>query len=496
MIVGRPKNGEDKDSPFRNFGRADVSPDALLERAAGKAPPHDLDAEAAVLSACLMAFGAILDAISFLRPEHFYSEAHRRIFEACLELQRAGQPVDVVTVGTWLKNHERIAQVGGMQYLTEVLNAAPAFAEKHLVSYAHTIREKFLVRRLIAECQKISAVGYIDYGDTATYLSRAEATISEIAGDAVQRGAVSLGETLTEVWQDVTHRATHHIPPGIKTGFDELDDRTLGVHGGEVTLVGARPGMGKTAFGLCLTMNIACSPPPLLEDDGQQGIASAVAFYSAEMRRSRLGMRILASEAKVQLQRLRRAALSSEDWTKLSETAARLASAEVHIDDTPGIHVLELTARTRRLKAELLRRPVGRKRRLRAVIVDYIQLLKGRFPGQGMTRNEEIGFIMKELVSLAKEEELAVIALAQLSRETDRRGAGAHRPQIADLRESGDLEQDAANIWFLYRPEYYGEKVPDDQHGLTEIIVAKQREGPTGTATARYFPQIVRFDNA
>ncbi len=465
----------------------------------GRVPPHDLDAEAAVLSAIMLDTSAIDKVLEFLKPEHFYSEAHRRIFEAAIELRVVGQPVDVVQIGTWLKNRDRIAQIGGMSYLTELLNAAPAVA--NVAAYGRTIHEKFRVRQLIATCQRVSAQGYLDYGEAQQYIDGAEQDIYEIARTPESSSVEKLLDVMKKSFKALTEAMQRGDRiTGTPTGFDRYDRITAGLHPGDLSIVAARPGMGKTSFVLNVAANVASPKGRETTGKGEEGRwdepGVGVAVFSLEMPREQIANRMLCSEARVDVGKLRQGHLSPQDWSKLTQAASYLGSLPIWIDDTPSLSILELRAKVRRLQAEFDRPdPNGGsrgKKRIGLVVVDYLQLMKGREGAQ--SREQEISEISRGLKGLAKELYLPVIALSQLNRAVETRSEKSKRPQLSDLRESGAIEQDADNIVFIYRDEYYNRESTTEPN-VAELIIAKQRNGPTGTAKVRFDNAYTRFDN-
>ncbi len=461
----------------------------------GRVPPHDLDAEAAVLSAVMIDNLALDKVLEFLKPEHFYSEAHRRIYEACLELKSQGQPVDIVQVGTWLKNRERIAQVGGMSYLTEVLNAAPAVA--NVAAYGKTIHEKSRVRQLIAVCQRVSAQGYIDYGDAQAFIDGAEQSVYQLARTSESSSVEPLLHVMKKSFKQLTEAMQRGDRiTGVATGFDRYDRLTAGLHDGDLTIVAARPGMGKTSFVLNLAVNVARPKPREAVADGQRwdepGTGAVV--FSLEMPREQIANRMVCCEGKVDVGKVRQGFLGQQDWSRLTQAASYLGGLPIWIDDSPSLGILELRAKVRRLQAEYDRTDdQGRKvKRIGLVVVDYLQLMKGR---DGVnSREQEISEISRGLKQLAKELRVPVIALSQLNRAVETRSEKSKRPQLSDLRESGAIEQDADNICFIYRDDYYNKETSEERN-IAELIIAKQRNGPTGTVKVRFDNQYTRFDN-
>ncbi|HLK35134.1 MAG TPA: replicative DNA helicase [Polyangiaceae bacterium] len=461
-----------------------------------RVPPHDLDAEAAVLSSVMVDPLAFDKVSELLRPEHFYSEAHRRIFEACVELSSAGQPVDVVQVATWLRDRERLPQVGGMAYLTEVLNAAPAVA--NVGAYARTIHEKWRVRQLILTCQRVTAQGYAGYGEAQVFIDSAEQAVYDIARTRETSSVQTLREAMQETFRRIT-KATERGAriTGIATGFDRYDRITSGLHDGELTIVAARPGMGKTSFVLNLAANVAS--PQQLEgshdpNERWEEPGHGVVFFSLEMPSEQIANRLLCAEARVDVSRVRTGMLTPSDWSKLTQAAAHLATLNIWVDDSAALSVLDVRSKVRRLQAEFDRVDAAtgdRKQRIGVIVVDYLQLMRGREYTQ--SREQEISEISRGLKQLAKELALPVIALSQLNRAVETRGEKSKRPQLSDLRESGAIEQDADNICFIYRDDYYNKESADQN--VAELIVAKQRNGPTDTVRVRFDKQYTRFDN-
>ncbi|MBX3129429.1 MAG: replicative DNA helicase [Polyangiaceae bacterium] len=469
-----------------------------LQPVAGRVPPHDLFAEAAVLSAMLLSAEAFDRVQEVLAPEHFYADRHRRIFEAVLELNQLNQPVDLVTVAGWLRDRERLAQVGGTAYLAELADATPAVA--HVEQHAKVIREKWRVRQLIAACQRFAAEGYADYGEAQAFIDAAEQAVFDIARVPEGSSVVPVREAIHAAFKSLTDAAHRGgSVTGTPSGFIELDKRCAGLHPGDLYIVAGRPGMGKTAFVLNMAVNVA--QPRATDVDPDEPYAEAVAeepgdgvaFFSLEMPREQLAGRMLACEARVDVSRFRSADLRREDWERLTGAAARLGRLPIYLDDTPALTLLDLRAKVRRLKAEFERQreggPVARK--LGLVVVDYLQLMQGRRDAQ--SREQEISELSRGLKQLAKEMSVPVLALSQLNRSVETRTTKDKRPQLSDLRESGAIEQDADAIFFIYRDEYYFKD--STEKGIAEIIIAKQRNGPTGAIKVKFTGAFTRFDN-
>ena len=461
----------------------------------GRVPPNDLEAEAAVLSAVMLDPSA-LDKIVDLKPEHFYSEAHRRVFEACLELRSSGTPVDVLQVGSWLKDRQRLAQVGGTQYLAQILDAAPVVA--NVAAYGRIIHEKYRIRQLILACQRVTATGYGDYGEPQAFIDGAEQAIYNIARTSTRTTTERLLDVMKKSFQRLNDAvARGDRITGVPTGFDRYDRMTAGLHEGDLTIVAARPGMGKTSFVLNLAANVASPKGREVAGDPSQRWEDAgvgVVVFSLEMPREQLANRMVCSEARVDVSKMRTGYLSPQDWSKLTQGASFLGSLPIWIDDSPGLSLIELRAKVRRLQSEFdLRDESGRKtRKLGLVVIDYLQLMKGR--DGAASREQEISEISRGLKGLAKELEVPVIALSQLNRAVETRSEKSKRPQISDLRESGAIEQDADNIVFIYRDDYYNREESTEPN-IAELIIAKQRNGPTGTCKVRFDKQWTRFDN-
>jgi replicative DNA helicase len=452
-----------------------------LADVAGRVPPHDLDAEAVVLSAVLAhdGFDRVVD---ILKPEHFYSDANGRIFEAAIELSSRGQPVDIVQVAGWLRDRETIAKCGGVVYLGQLAHETPVVA--HVDTYARRIRTKWRVRQLIATCQKVAAEGYGDVGDEQEFIDGAEQSVYEIARDTDTKSTQStISAALKGAFEAIAAAAERGDRiTGYSTGYEKLDAKTAGLHPGDLTIVAGRPGMGKTSLAMNMAVNIASAhevkthgKPPRTEP------GLGVEIFSLEMPREQLVTRMACSEGRVDLGRLRQGYLQPDDWSRLTEATSYLSSLPVRIDEDVAIGLLEMRARVRRAQAE---------RKIGLVVVDYLQLMRGR-PGTS-SREQEISEISRGLKLLAKELEVPVIALSQLNRAVESRGD--KRPQLSDLRESGAIEQDADNVIFVYRDEVYNPETSRAK-GIAELIVAKQRNGPTGKVLTRFTASCTRFDN-
>ena len=461
---------------------------------AGRVPPHDLDAEAAVLSAILLSRDALDRVLEQLKPEHFYSDANGRIYEAAQELATLGSPIDIISIASWLRDRERLAQIGGAAYLAQLADATPAVS--HVAAHAAVVYEKWRVRQLIATCQRVAAEGYGDVGVVQEFIDSAEQAVYELARVERQQTVQPLAHVLKAAFEQISAAAARGDRiTGTSTGYERLDGKTAGLHEGDLTIIAARPGMGKTSFVLNLAVNVA-SPREVKVGGGaeSQEPGFGVAVFSLEMPREQLATRMVCSEGRVDLGRLRQGFLQPDDWRRLTEAASYLSSLPIWIDDTSALGLLELRAKVRRIQAEYDRSTGanGQARRVGLVIVDYLQLMKGR---DGVnSREQEISEISRGMKQMAKELKVPVIALSQLNRAVETRTTKDKRPQLSDLRESGAIEQDADTIIFIYRDEYYNAETTNAK-GIAELIIAKQRNGPTGKVLVRFAASCTRFDS-
>jgi replicative DNA helicase len=467
---------------------------------AGRVPPHDLDAEAAVLSAILLSRDALDRVLEILKPDHFYSEANGRIFMAAQELATKGTPIDIMTVASWLRDREWLAQIGGPSYLAQISDATPAVG--HVGAHASVVYEKWRVRQLIATCQRVAAEGYGDIGVTQEFIDGAEQAIYELARTAQSNSVQPLSQVLKAAFEQITAAAERGDRiTGISTGYEKLDAKTAGLHDGDLMIVAARPGMGKTSFVLNLGVNVASPRSVSQPGPGENGHGAerfepgyGVCVFSLEMPREQLATRLVCSEGRVDLGKLRQGFLQPDDWRRLTEAASYLSSLPIWIDDSPALGILELRAKVRRIQAEYNRPATATspERRVGLVVVDYLQLMKGR---DGVnSREQEISEISRGMKQLAKELRVPVIALSQLNRAVETRTTKDKRPQLSDLRESGAIEQDADTIIFIYRDEYYNPETTNAK-GIAELIISKQRNGPTGKVLVKFASSYTRFDN-
>ena len=465
----------------------------------GRIPPNNAEAEAAVLSACLSDKFALDTVLEFLQPEHFYSDANKRVFEVAEELHRVGQPVDIQTVAAVLKDREKLQAVGGVSYLAKLVDATPAVA--HVAAHAKIVKEKARIRRLIETCQMVAAAGYGDYGDAQEFIDAAEQAIYDIARTAESSTVQLLFEIVKQVMADLDASAKRGTAiVGLPTGFVELDKKTSGMRNGDLIIVAARPGMGKTSFVLNVATNACAHSIKMAEEKPEAETVVGVLIFSLEMPRDQLALRMIGSEARVNLIELVHGGLSNEKWDGFVTAANELSQLPIWIDDKAGINVLELRAKVRRKQAEFDRkRPDGTySRRIGLVAIDYLQLMGGA-RADAWSREQEISEISRSLKAMAKECHLPVIALSQLNRECETRSEKDKRPRLSDLRESGAIEQDADVVEFIYRPEYYvvdkASSEAQKKKGYAEVIVAKQRNGPTGRVATTFIEEYTRFEN-
>ncbi|MDP9347994.1 MAG: replicative DNA helicase [Gemmatimonadota bacterium] len=450
-----------------------VAPPPLPGAFADRAPPYSAEAEMSVLGGMLIDGDAIVRAIEIVDDSMFYREGNRRLFRAMVRLWERGEVIDPVTLSEELKNSGDLESVGGMPYVAQLLDAVPTAA--NLEYHAKIVREKALLRRLIEAATTIIQDTFANQGDVEEILDQAEQRIFQIAQTHERKGFVWIKELLWPAMEQIELLSQNSSSvTGVPTGFADLDNLTAGFQRGDLIVVAARPSMGKTAF----TLNIA--------QHAAIAAKKAVAFFSLEMSKESLVQRMLTSEARVDAGRVRTGRLRDDDYPRLAQAAGLLNTAPVYIDDTPGISVLEMRAKARRLKSD---RPD-----LAMIMVDYLQLMTGN--GRTENRQQEVSEISRNLKALAKELEVPVVALSQLSRAVEQRPD--KRPMMSDLRESGAIEQDADVIMFLYRPEYYFGPVDKDGNSLegrAEVIVSKQRNGATGTVNLAFLKEFTRFEN-
>jgi replicative DNA helicase len=440
-----------------------------------RVPPQNIDAERAVLGAMLIADGgreAIPRVIEVLGDDSagnvFYREAHRKIYSAILSLFEKAEPADLITVTRELERTGDLEKVGGVPYLDEMIESVPTAA--NVEYYARMVKDEALRRHLIYTSAQIYNESFDDSEEIELLLDRAERAILDIRQENVDTGFTQLKRIIKSSFnaiQELYNRQEHVI--GVPSGFTDLDDKTSGFQRSDFIIIAGRPGMGKTMFIQNIAEHVACE------------CRIPVGIFSLEMNKEQLAIRMLASEANVNFQSLRTGFLSEGDWPKLTIAAGKLSEAPIFIDDTPGISAMELRARARRLKAE---HDVG------LLMVDYLQLMQGR--GKMESRQQEISDISRALKGLAKELDLPIIACSQLSRQVE--GRPDKRPQLSDLRESGAIEQDADLVLFLYREEYYEREMATNP-GVAEVIIGKQRNGPTAKIDLVFKANQMKFYN-
>jgi len=433
----------------------------------GRNPPQNISAEQAALGSMLLQEDAILRGVDILRPEDFYKKAHQNIFKSILELFEKSRGIDLVTLTEELNRKNLLEDIGGITYLTNLINSVPTAA--NIEHYIKIIEEKSILRNLINSATKIISMGYEEKEDAKILLDKAEHLIFEVSERNLGQSFVPIKEILQDSFEKIEnlyHR--DEFITGISSGFDEFDDITTGFQPSELIVIAGRPGMGKTAFCMNIAQHVAI----------QKNIP--VALFSLEMSKSQLVQRVLCSEARVDAHNLRKGRLAESDWPTLSMAAGRLASAPIFIDDTAGITCLEIKAKARRLKAQ---------HNLGLVIIDYLQLITSS--GRVENRQQEISEISRSLKGLARELNVPIIAVSQLSRAVEQRIE--RRPRLSDLRESGAIEQDADLVVFLYREEYY--KAKTEKKGIAEVIISKQRNGPTGQIDLAFIKEYAKFEN-
>src|SRR5947209_3786794 len=442
---------------------------ATIDESLRRLPPQSLEAEEAVLGGILLDNAALDRVTELVQADDFYREVHRKVFRAMLDLSARNEPSDLITLAELLKARGELADVGGSAYLAELAERVPTAA--HVAQYAKIVRDKSILRGLIGAATEIAMHGYEGAGDVAELLDRAEQLIFGISDRKVKPEFVRISDLLVESLKTIERLYEQkQAVTGVPSGFHDLDNLTAGFQPSDLVIVAGRPSMGKTA--LCL--NIA-EHAALRADVG-------VAIFSLEMSKEQLALRMLCSESRVDLKRVRTGHLSEREFPKLAMAAGRLADAPIFIDDTPALSILELRAKARRLKRD----PATK---LGLVIVDYLQLMRST-EGKD-SREQEISEISRSLKALAKELNVPVIALSQLNRQVESRNPP--KPRLADLRESGAIEQDADVIAFIYREEVYVED--SDKKGVAEIIVAKQRNGPVDSVELTFLAEFTRFEN-
>lgn len=438
--------------------------DPLLSRV----PPNDIYAEESLLSAILIDNETLLDIIDILKPEDFYKKAHEKIFKAVVELFSKGQPADLVTVATRLKEKDELEDIGGAAFIASIADSAPMAV--NAIHYAQIVKGKSSLRALIHSSSEIIDRCMKDRGDFEEIMDFAQNAVFKISESKSTKSFTGLGELINFNITMLEHnQGKKGGLSGLTTGYTKLDSLTSGLQRSDLIILAARPSMGKTAFALNIARNVAVEE------------RVSVAVFSLEMSKEQLSMRLLTSEARIDSNRLRGGFISDEDWRNATDAAGMLNDLPIFIDDTPNITAMEIRAKTRRLKMD---------KGLGLIIIDYLQLMKAPFHSE--RRDLEIAEISRSLKALAKELEIPVIALSQLNRMLEQRAE--KRPLLSDLRESGALEQDADIVAFIYRDEVYNKEENNPNRGKAEIIVAKNRNGSVGTAHMAFLPAYTRFE--
>lgn len=428
--------------------------------------PSSLEAERSVLGGIFLKPDIFSEVIEIITASDFYKMAHKLIFEVMQEAYGSGESIDPIIVMDRLKRKDKFDAIGGEAIFYEIIEEVPTAA--NILTYARIIKEKATLRKLGDIGTKIVEMTYEGYEDVDTILDRAEGMIFKVAESKESKDIVSLKEVVTNEFERLEQLLQNKgVTTGISSGFKHFDEMTSGFHPSDLVILAARPSMGKTAFALNLALNAAMK--------AEKGVL----VFSLEMSSSQLLQRLLAIEAGIGLQKIRNGFLGEDDWGKLGIASGKLANAEINIADVPNVNVLEIRSIARRLKA------AGK---LDMILIDYLQLIKGT-SGKSDNRQQEISDISRSLKGIARELDIPIIALSQLSRAPEQRAD--RRPMLSDLRESGAIEQDADMVVFLYRDDYYNDE--SEQKGITEVIIGKQRNGPVGTVNLKFFHEITKF---
>jgi replicative DNA helicase len=428
--------------------------------------PSSIESEKSILGAILLDNSVCNQAVEMLRRDEFFLDSHRRIYDKMVLLSERSLPIDLVTLSEELRRAGEFEQVGGATYIASLIDGVPR--TDTIEHYARLVKSKAMLRRLITASNQIIARCVEEEDEAPTIVDEAERLIFQIAEDSVRQGFRPVGEIARRRLEQIEQMAGRpEMITGVPTGFTDFDQMTSGLQRQDLIIIAARPSMGKTALALNMAQYAA-----------KNGMVAGI--FSLEMSAEQLVSRLLCSEARIDAHRLRTGYLNREEWARLADALRRLCETQIYLDDTPGLGVLEMRAKARRLKAE---------HGLDLLIIDYMQLMSGR--GRVESRQQEVSQISRDLKALAKELDLPVVALSQLSRAPETRG-GDHRPQLSDLRESGAIEQDADVVCFIFREEVYNPR--DDNEGKAEVIIAKQRNGPTGSINLVFLKQFTRFE--
>ncbi|WP_077369315.1 replicative DNA helicase [Anaerosalibacter sp. Marseille-P3206] len=433
----------------------------------GRIPPHSLEAEQSVLGAMIIDKEAINTAVESIRPSDFYKEANKEIFETIVELYNRNEPVDLITLSEELKKRGTLENIGGVTYLASLSGSVATTA--NIKYYCDIVEEKSILRRLIKSCDEIMAKSFEDSEEVNSIIESAEKNIFDITQGRNREGFFPIREVLLDSFSKIEQMAMKEDGlTGLTSGFIDIDNKLSGLQKSDLILLAARPSMGKTALGLNIALNSA------LKGNAKVGV------FSLEMSKEQLVQRLLSSISHVDLQKIISGKLNEDDWLKIVKAMGPLSETDIYIDDTAGISLMEMKAKCRKLKIE---------KGLDLIVIDYLQLMQSDSPSE--SRQQEISSISRGLKALAKEMDCPVLALSQLSRAPELRSD--HRPILSDLRESGAIEQDADVVMFLYRDEYYNQDT--DKKNIGEVIIAKHRNGPTGTVELLWMGQFTKFVN-
>lgn len=434
----------------------------------GKVPPHDIEAEQAILGCMLTDKDAVISAIEVLKEDDFYREDNKAIYSAILSLYSRSEPIDIITVKAELVEAGNFERIGGLEYLAELPDGVPTTA--NVEKYIKIVSEKATLRSLIQTSNELIALGYDESEDVDNIMDMAEKKVFDLSQKKSVKGYSALKDVLVGSFAELEklYNQKGNVT-GITTGFIDLDNKTAGLHNSDLIIIAARPAMGKSAFAINIATNAAIKANV------------PVVIFNLEMSKEQVGNRILCSEAMVDSNKIRTGQIEDEDWMKLATTLGELSEAPIYIDDTPGISIMEIRAKCRKLKIE---------KNIGLIVIDYLQLIQGTGK-KNASREQEISEISRSLKILAKELDVPVIALSQLSRTAEKRDD--KRPMLSDLRESGAIEQDADIVMFLYRDDYYNEDT--EKKNVAEVILAKHRGGSTGTVELAWMPSFTKFAN-
>jgi replicative DNA helicase len=470
MSEQEPQNKSNFKNDRRTFNRTNPMSTGLV----GKLPPQALDLEQAVLGALMLEKDALSSVIDILKPEVFYEERHQKIFESIRVLFERTSPVDILTVTAQLRQQGELEIIGGAYYITELTNRVASAA--NIEYHSRIIIQKYIQRELIRISTDTINHAYEDTSDVLDLLDKAEKNLFEIAQSNLRRDSRKMDDLVHEALKDIEAlKDKKDGLTGVASGFTDLDRMTSGWQKSDLVIIAARPAMGKTAFVLTCARNAAVD------------FAKPVVVFSLEMSSVQLVNRLISGETQIEQEMIRKGTLEEWEWQQIHSKVGRLEQAPLIIDDTPALNIFEFRAKCRRLKSQ---------HDIQLIIIDYLQLMHGKADGKGGNREQEIGSISRALKSVAKELNVPVIALSQLSRAVESRPGGSKKPMLSDLRESGSIEQDADMVLFLYRPEYYG--LTEDENGMPtqgvgEVIIAKHRNGETGTVRLKFVGKYVKF---